>query len=353
MSRPAVLLINLGSPDSPSVADVRRYLREFLSDPRVLDSPWLIRQLVLNLFILPSRPKTSAAAYQKIWLKEGSPLVVTSRRVQALLQQRIDLPVELAMRYGNPSISAVVDRILERGVEEILLIPLYPQHAMSSYETVVERVREVLGRRRARATLRILPPFFDEPGYLRALAASAAEYLGREYDHLLFSFHGLPERHIKLGDISGAHCLARNDCCVTPHPAHRVCYRAQALATVRGFAALTGITEDRYSVAFQSRLGREPWLKPYTDHEIPALARRGVKTLLVICPAFVADCLETIEEIGIRGKEMFLEAGGRDLTLIPCLNEHPLWIDALARFVAQLRQPAQPASAPQTSTFCF
>ncbi len=336
MSKQTVLLVNLGSPDSPTVRDVRRYLREFLSDPRVLDAPWPIRQFVLNAFILPFRPKQSAHAYQSIWTSEGSPLVVMSRRVQSLLQAKTDLPVELAMRYGKPSIQEVVGGILKGDTKEILLVPLYPHYAMSSYETVVERVREVL-KGNPEVKLKVLPPFYKDPDYVKALVASASAELSKPYDHLLFSFHGLPERHMKLADPSKSHCLQRVDCCVTPHAAHEFCYRAQCFSTVREFVKFASIPESRYSVAFQSRLGSDPWLKPYTDVEIAAMPARGIRRLRVICPAFVSDCLETLEEIGMRARESFLAAGGEDFALIPCLNDHPAWIETLNGYVNRLR----------------
>ncbi len=324
-----VLLVNLGSPDSPSVPDVRRYLREFLMDGRVLDVNWFVRFCVVNFAILPSRPKHSAEAYQSIWTPQGSPLVVTSRNLQAKLQQRVTVPVGLAMRYQNPSIPDAVRGLKDKGVTELLVIPLFPHYAMSSYETAVERVREVAAQIAPSMTLRIQPPYFDQPDYIEALAGTAREYLDRGYDHLLFSFHGVPERHIRKSDPTGCHCLRVPDCCQTPNPAHEYCYRAQCFKTAAALARQAGVPAGKHSIAFQSRLGRDPWLKPYTDTELERLAGQGVKRLLVICPAFVSDCLETIEEIGMRGKEAFLNAGGGDFTMIPCLNEHPLWIAAL------------------------
>lgn len=336
--RTTVLLVNLGSPDSPSVSDVRRYLREFLSDARVLDSSWLVRQFVLNVFILPFRPTKSAEAYRSIWSSEGFPLILTSRRVQALLREKVDEPVELAMRYGHPSIPDVVRKILRNGVERMLLIPLYPHYAMSSYETVVERVKEVLAREKARVQLKVLPPFYDDPYYITALVEASRPHLKEEYDHLLFSFHGLPERHLRISDSSKSHCLVTANCCATPHPAHATCYRFQVFRTVQAFVKRMGIAETKYSIAFQSRLGRDPWLKPYTDQEIERLAERGIKRLAVLSPAFVSDCLETLEELGLRGRETFLAAGGQSYTLVPCLNDHPLWIEALKHYVERLRE---------------
>jgi ferrochelatase len=337
MSRPGVLLVNLGSPDSPSVHDVRKYLREFLMDGRVLDAPYPIRFGIVHFAILPSRPKQSAEAYHKIWLPEGSPLVVTSRRVRQELRRRVDIPVELAMRYQNPSIESAIRNLQRQGVATLLLIPLFPHYAMSSYETAVERVKQVCSRFAPDISLTVVPPYYGAPPYISALTASAEEYLTRGYDHLLFSFHGVPERHLRKSDPTGCHCLMKKDCCSTPSRAHLTCYRAQCYQTVKAFVQKTGIS--RYSVAFQSRLGRDPWLQPYTDRELVRLAKCGVKKLLVICPSFVADCLETLEEIGMRGKETFLQAGGNEFTTIPCLNEHPRWLDALEGMVNAFTEP--------------
>jgi ferrochelatase len=325
-----VLLVNLGSPDSTAVGDVRRYLNEFLMDGRVIDTPWLLRRFIVGV-ILINRPKESAHAYERIWTKEGSPLVVTSRHVQALLQKRVSKPVELAMRYQNPSIESAIKKLRERGVDELLLIPLFPHYAMSSYETAVLRVKEVAAKIAPRTRIAVRPPYFDAPDYIAALAASAKDYLDAGYDHLLFSFHGIPERHLKKSDPTRRHCLTVPNCCEAASPAHATCYRAQCFKTVAAFVKLAEVPAGKFSVSFQSRLGRDPWLKPYTDFELAELPKRGAKKLLVICPAFVSDCLETLEEIGIRGRETFLAAGGGEFAQIPCLNEHPLWIAALEK----------------------
>lgn len=328
----AVLLVNLGSPDSPSVPDVRRYLNEFLMDGRVIDVPWPLRRFIVGM-ILINRPKESAHAYQTIWTAAGSPLIVTSRRVQSLLQGRVKLPVELAMRYQNPSISHVLRKLAEQGTDELLLVPLFPHYAMSSYETAVERVKEVAARIAPRMRVIVQPPYGDAPDFVAALAGSAEQYLESGYDYLLFSFHGVPERQIKKSDPTGRHCLQVKDCCHTPSEAHRFCYRHQCYRTAEAFAKQAGIPDGKWSVSFQSRLGKDPWLTPYTDKELERLGAAGVKKLLVICPAFVSDCLETIEEIGMRGKESFLSAGGTEFIRIPCLNEHPQWIDVLEGMV--------------------
>jgi ferrochelatase len=335
MIKRAVLLVNLGSPDSPSVPDVRRYLREFLMDGRVLDTPWPVRFSVVNFAILPKRPAESAHAYSKIWTADGSPLVVISRRVQTLLQQRLSIPVELAMRYQNPSIDSAVKSLAAQGVAETFLIPLFPHYAMSSFESAVVRVQESVSQLAPGMTLHVQQPYYDDPDYIAALVASARPHLDGGYDHLLFSFHGVPERHLRKADPTGRHCLASAGCCDTPSEAHRFCYRAQCLTTMRQVVKQAGVPAHKYSFAFQSRLGKDPWLKPYTDFELERFAREGVQKMLVICPAFVSDCLETIEEIGMRGRDSFVQSGGQQLELIPCMNEHPRWIAALESFVTR------------------
>ncbi len=329
MKKKGVLLVNLGSPDSTSVSDVRRYLRQFLMDGRVLDAPYPVRFFVVYCLILPTRPKESAEAYEKVWLPEGSPLVVMSEKQTAALKQGLDLPVELAMRYQNPSIESAVEKLSEQGVEELVVVPLFPHYAMSSYESAVVEVDRVLAKSASQIEAVYVPPFYDDVEFIDSLVASASDSLAGDYDHLLFSFHGLPERHLRLSDPTGEHCLSCEDCCSGDHPAHKTCYRAQCYKTVEAFVEKAGVPKDKYSVAFQSRLGRDPWLKPYTDKVVAGLPEKGVKKLLVMCPAFVADCLETIEEIGMRAKEDFVEAGGEELTLIPCVNDHPRWLSAL------------------------
>jgi ferrochelatase len=345
-----VLLVNLGSPDSPSVPDVRRYLREFLMDSRVIDVAWPIRFCIVHFAILPFRPRQSAHAYQTVWTAAGSPLVVTSHNLLGKLRSRVSMPVELAMRYQNPSIPFAVEKLAAQGVTELLLIPLFPHYAMSSYETAVERVREVVARKSPGMRLVVQPPYYKDPDYLQALVSSTKPYLDKGFDHLLFSYHGVPERQIKKTDPTGCHCLTVPNCCQVESPAHQFCYRAQCFRTTAEFVKLAGIPAGKFSVAFQSRLGRDPWLRPYTDFELERLAKAGVKRILVMCPAFVSDCLETIEEIGMRGKESFLKAGGVEFTSIPCLNEHPEWIKVLERMIGDFnRQPAQPESTVQAA----
>ena len=350
MNKAGVLLVNLGSPESPSVRDVRRYLRQFLMDERVIDMSYLPRFLLVNACILPFRPKQSAEAYHKVWMPEGSPLVVISQRVCEKLRTRSAVPIELAMRYQNPSIASGLEALRRQGVDHALVFPLFPHYAMSSFETAVEEVRR-LAPGAGVAQVSVVPPFFEDRDYIDALTASAQSYLDTGYDHLLFSFHGLPERHLRKSDPTGSHCLTAPDCCNAPHLAHATCYRAQCYRTVRAFVEKTGV--KKYSVAFQSRLGRDPWLRPYTDYEVLRFAKEGVRKLLVICPAFVSDCLETLEEIGMRAKASFVEAGGKELTLIPCMNEHPLWLAAMERIIAKslpIADKAEDVAAPQSAS---
>jgi protoporphyrin/coproporphyrin ferrochelatase len=332
MAKRAVLLVNLGSPDSTSVPDVRRYLREFLGDERVLDLPDAARWLLLEGIILRTRPKKSAHAYKEVWTEQGSPLLVISRSVRDKLAAQLgpDTPVYLAMRYGQPSIASVVARMAEDGVTEVLLFPQYPHYAMSSWETVVVKVYEEAGRLAPQLRVSMVQPFFADPDYIEALYTVTAPYLAKNYDKLLFSYHGIPQRHLKKADSSKAHCLTVPDCCNTCSPLQATCYRAQVLATTRALVARAQLAPEKYSVSFQSRLAGEPWLTPFTDHELARLPREGQKRLLVICPAFVADCLETLEEIRGQGKETFIQAGGESFEQIPCLNDQSPYIDFLA-----------------------
>ena len=337
MSQRAVLLVNLGSPDSTSVPDVRRYLREFLGDERVLDLPAPLRFALLEGIILRTRPKKSAHAYASIWQPEGSPLVITSRSVRDKLAATLDAetPVYLAMRYGNPSIASVMAQMAADGVTEVLLFPQYPHYAMSSWETVVVKVFAERARLAPGMHITTVQPFFQDADYIEALYQVTAPYLSQPHDHLLFSYHGIPERHLRKGDSSKAHCTLVADCCTTCSPAHATCYKAQVLATTRALVARAGIAADKHSVSFQSRLAGEPWLSPFTDYELKRLPQAGKKRLLIICPAFVADCLETIEEISEEGREDFMGAGGESFQQIPCLNDQKPYIEFLAQRVGR------------------
>ena len=332
-----VLLVNLGTPDAPRAPEVRRYLREFLSDPRVLDISPLGRWLLLNLIILPLRPARSAEAYQKIWTAEGSPLLTHSRdlceRVRAAVP---DLAVELAMRYGKPSIRAALTALRDRGCERIVVFPLYPQYAASSTGSTLEAVYREAAALWNTPYLSVVPPFYVDPGFIAAFAEVAAPVLAElRPDHVLYSFHGLPERHMHKSDVSGAHCLRSAGCCDAIVAANRHCYRAQCHATARALGAQLGLAPEETTISFQSRLGRAVWIRPYTDVVLPELARRGVKRVAVFCPAFVADCLETLEEIGMRAEADFRAAGGEALRLIPSLNAHPAWVSAAVDLIRE------------------
>jgi ferrochelatase len=334
MSKQGVILLNLGSPDSTQVRDVRNYLREFLIDERVLDAPYAIRWFLVNCLILPARPRESAAAYAEVWQDEGSPLIVTSRKQQAALASKLDIPVELGMRYGNPSTPEALKRLLDQGVDDLFIMPMYPHYAMSSYETAVVALMDAARVQKPDLKTTLLPPFYQDPGYINAMIERARPSLERgDFDKLIFSFHGIPQRHLVKGDPSHQHCLTTHDCCNTCHPAHATCYRHQCAMTVEKFVAAANLPKDKYMITFQSRLGREPWLQPYTDKVLEQLPQEGHKRVKVICPAFTADCLETLEEIAMRGRDSFLESGGEDFEQIPCLNETPAFIDFLANKV--------------------
>lgn len=332
-----VVLMNLGSPDSTAVPDVRKYLNEFLMDERVIDKAWLFRKILVGGIIVPFRAPKSADAYKSIWTDKGSPLIEITREVKRALTKKISTPVEIAMRYGNPSVKSAFDKLQHDlpGMDEVLAIPLYPHYAMSSYETAVEHAKAIHIKHRYPFKLKFVKPFFSHPLFVNALIESIRPYLDQPYDHILFSYHGIPERHVLKTDITGTHCLQRENCCSTHSPAHATCYRHQVITTTNLVAKALKIPEGKYSFAFQSRLGRDEWLKPYTAKRFEEMPAEGIRKLLICCPAFVSDCLETLEEIAVEGKESFVASGGESLTLIPCLNTHPLWIEALAEWTQE------------------
>lgn len=329
--------MNLGSPDSTSVKDVRSYLSEFLMDGRVIDMPLLLRALLVRGIIVPFRAPKSAEAYRTIWWPEGSPLIVLTRQLQQALQPQFDEPVEIAMRYGNPSPQTAYENLLKKnpGLEEVVLFPLYPHYAMSSYETAVEYMYEVHKKKKYSFRLTTIKPYYNDPAYIHALAESIRPYVQQDYDKILFSYHGIPERHVHKTDVTGNHCLKVNDCCHTASPAHAFCYRHQTIVTTELTAKALGLPPEKVEQTFQSRLGRDQWLLPYTAQRLTELPAEGVKKLLVACPAFVSDCLETLEEIAEQGKHSFIEAGGESFTLVPCLNLHPLWINAMVKWLKE------------------
>jgi ferrochelatase len=336
----AIILMNLGSPDSTEVKDVKRYLDEFLMDERVIDKPWLLRALLVKGIIVPFRAPNSAKAYKTIWTEKGSPLIVISKEQERALQKEIEEPVTIAMRYGNPSPMMAYDLLLQKNpdLEEIVVVPMYPHYAMSSYETAVEYAKEQHKKKAYPFRLTFIKPFYDEEDYVEALSQSIQPHLDKEYDQVLFSYHGIPERHNLKCDPTGKHCQKVDNCCEVPSPAHDFCYRHQCWVTTHLVADKLNIPKEKRGFSFQSRLGRDPWLQPYTAVRLQELPNEGVKKIVVVCPAFVSDCLETLEEMGEEGREIFLHAGGESFDLVPCLNVHPLWISAMAKWIREYGQ---------------
>ncbi len=329
-----VLLVNLGSPDSPTAKDVKPYLDEFLMDERVIDVNPILRNIIVRGIILNTRPKRSAEAYSKIWWDEGSPLIVISKRFTEKVQKHTLLPVALGMRYGSMSIKEGLQELKEKGVDEVFLVPLYPHYAMSSYETVVVKAMEVQAEFFPEMQMTTLPAFYSNPDFIKILSKSIAEGLKDfDYDHILFSYHGIPERHIKKSDTTKSHCKLDGKCCQTNSVAHHTCYKHQCLDTTELVKKQLGLPEEKVSTSFQSRLGSDPWLQPFTDKEFERLAQEGVKKLAVITPAFVSDCLETLEEIAMEGKHQFQEAGGGDYIHISCLNDRDDWAELMAEWI--------------------
>lgn len=341
MNRTGVLLINLGTPDEPTPKAVGRYLREFLMDAFVMDVAAPLRWFLVNVVIVPRRKQQSARLYQKVQSDQGSPLLVNTRdlatQVAAQLASINDRHVvDFGMRYGSPSIASSLARLRSANVDRIIVLPLYPQYAESSFETAVVETKRRAHELGCADSLSFLPPFYDRAGYVDACANRVAEYLKKgSPQHLIFSFHSLPVRHIKRLDHSEKHCLIKPDCCREICEVNQNCYRAQCFATARGIAGQLGLNDDFYTVAFQSRLGRAEWLGPQTEAVLRDLARQGTCRVAVVCPSFVADCLETLEEIAMRGREAFMRAGGDEFALIPSLNVHPMWVKTVADWIIE------------------
>ncbi|HWI92032.1 MAG TPA: ferrochelatase [Flavisolibacter sp.] len=333
----AIVLMNLGSPDSTSVKDVKKYLDEFLMDERVIDKPWLFRALLVKGIIVPFRAPKSAEAYKTIWTEKGSPLIVISKQLRDALKKEVEEPVAIAMRYGNPSPRDAFNELVEKNpdLEEVIAVPMYPHYAMSSYETAVDYAMEEHKKGRYKFKLITIKPYYNNDDYINALCESIKPHLENDYDLMLFSYHGVPVRHIYKGDITGQHCLKVNGCCDVPSEAHKYCYRHQCWTTTKLVTEQLNIPKEKWQFSFQSRLGRDPWLQPYTAGQLEELPKKGVKKILVVCPAFVSDCLETLEEIAEQGKESFLHNGGESFEMIPCLNVHPLWVGAIARWIKE------------------
>ncbi len=329
-----VLLVNLGSPDSPTAKDVKPYLDEFLMDERVIDVPNWLRNIIVRGIILQTRPKKSAEAYSKIWWEEGSPLIVISERFAEKVKKQTHMPVALGMRYGSMTIKNALQELKDKGVDEVLLVPLYPQYAMSSFETVVVKTMEVQKAHFPEIHITTLPAFYNNPDYIEVLSKSIEKGLeGFDYDHVLFSYHGIPERHIRKSDPTKFHCKIDGSCCQTNSVAHHTCYRHQCFDTTEKVKAFLKLPEEKTSISFQSRLPNDPWLKPFTDFEFERLAKEGKTKLAVITPAFVSDCLETLEEIAMEGKHQFMEAGGESYIHVPCLNDDDAWVQLMGKWV--------------------
>jgi len=327
-----VLLVNLGSPDSPEPKDVKKYLGEFLMDERVIDVPKWARTLLVKGIILNTRPKTSAKAYKKIWWDEGSPLIVLSERLQKKLQLKSTIPVSLAMRYGSMTILKGIQELVDQGVKKILLFPLYPQFAMATTETISVLVNEICSEKFPDVIIDEVPPFYNNLDYIEVLSDSISRSIDLDkVEHLLFSYHGIPERHIRKSDITKSHCKINGSCCETPSKAHDFCYSHQCKEVTRLVAEKLKLKS--FSTSFQSRLGFDPWLQPYTDRTIERLGKSGIKNMAIVTPAFVSDCLETLEEIAMEGKEIFEEVGGKECTTIPCLNDSSDWVHLISSWL--------------------
>jgi len=342
-----VLIINLGTPNSPSVSDVHKYLREFLMDRRVIDIPFWRRFLLINLIIAPFRAPRSAKAYHELWGPQGSPLKVYAQLLEEALQQALGdgFLVKLAMRYQTPSIKSVLPHFKDKGFKQLIIIPLYPQYASSSSGSTMEEVMNVIRSWEVVPEIRLVSQFFDHPLFIKSWVEIGQKYVAQErlssnvipakagiqYDHYLFSYHGLPEHQILKSSCD--HYCRLGDCCSVFSGKNQYCYRAQCFETTRLLARALGIKKEDYTICFQSRLGKRPWIKPYTDEVIRQLPGQGVKKVLIFSPSFVADCLETTVEIGIEYKKFFLEQGGERWQLVESLNVHPAWVECLKQMI--------------------
>lgn len=334
MSKIGILLTNIGTPVSNEPADVGHYLSEFLMDPYVVDIPKVLRWVLVKVLIVPRRKYASSEAYKKIWLKEGSPLLLNSLHLATTLGENLGsgYSVKVGMRYSKPSIQKALEEFAIENITKLLIIPMYPQFADSSSTSSIEKVEEEIKKQNLKVEVKSIEAFYDQPGFIDSYAQVIKDSLkGKQVDHYLFSYHGLPERQIKR--LHSSYCFQTGDCCLKITDQNKNCYRAQCVATTEALAKALGLAKNQYTFSFQSRLGRTKWIDPYTDVVLPELAGKGVRKLAVVCPSFVADCLETLEEIGIRGREQFSAAGGEELELIPCLNAHPVWSQALAEIV--------------------
>jgi len=330
----AILLVNLGSPRDLKLSSIKEYLTEFLTDDNVIDLPKIIQKILVKNIIVPFRSKKTQEAYNSIWKKDGSPLIINTKSLAKKLSDKTNYSVEIAMRYQYPSIKQAIEKLINKGCKEIIAVPLYPHYAQSTIFTTENKIKEISTSLGGNLKISFIRPFYNEEGYINALTSLIKESLPSDFDHLLFSYHGIPERHVKNTDPSKTHCLKVKDCCNIKADAHQFCYRHQVLETTKLCAKKLNIEKEKWSVSFQSRIG-PGWLKPFTDKVLDELPEKNIKKLAVVCPAFVADNLETLEEINIRAREQFIHNGGIEFTYIPCLNDNNNWVDFLSNYIIQ------------------
>jgi ferrochelatase len=330
----AILLVNLGSPRDLKLSSIKEYLMEFLTDDNVIDLPKIIQKILVKNIIVPFRSKKTQEAYSSIWEKDGSPLIINTNSLAKKLSEKTNYSVEMAMRYQHPSIKHAIEKLINKGCNEIIAVPLYPHYAQSTILTTENKIKEISTSLGGNLKVSFIRPFYNEEGYIDALTSLIKESLPSDFDHLLFSYHGIPERHVKNTDPSKTHCLKVKDCCNIKADAHQFCYRHQVLETTKLCAKKLNIEKEKWSVSFQSRIG-PGWLKPFTDKVLDELPKKNIKKLAVVCPAFVADNLETLEEINIRAREQFIHNGGIEFTYIPCLNDNNNWVDFLSNYIIQ------------------
>ena len=330
----AILLVNLGSPRDLKLSSIKEYLTEFLTDDNVIDLPKIIQKILVKNIIVPFRSKKTQEAYNSIWKKDGSPLIINTKSLAKKLSDKTNYSVEIAMRYQYPSIKQAIEKLINKGCKEIIAVPLYPHYAQSTIFTTENKIKEISTSLGGNLKISFIRPFYNEEGYINALTSLIKESLPSDFDHLLFSYHGIPERHVKNTDPSKTHCLKVKDCCNIKADAHQFCYRHQVLETTKLCAKKLNIEKEKWSVSFQSRIG-PGWLRPFTDKVLDELPKKNIKKLAVVCPAFVADNLETLEEINIRAREQFIHNGGIEFTYIPCLNDNNNWVDFLSNYIIQ------------------
>ncbi|BDS13492.1 ferrochelatase [Aureispira anguillae] len=337
MGKKGILLVNLGTPDEPSRGAVYRYLKEFLLDPRVIDVPAVQRNLLVRGIIAPFRSKPASELYQELWTEEGSPLKVYGYQLKDLLQVEMgdEYLVELAMRYQSPSIQVAIQNLLQQNIRELVIVPLFPQYSSACTGSIYEEVMRVLSKEQAIPPLKFINSFQDHPDFINAFVECAKEHDLNSYDHVLFSYHGLPVRQLEKADRSNNHCQKKENCCAQLTDENQFCYSAQCYATTKALAAALGIEKEKYTTCFQSRLGKDPWVEPYTSDILEKRAELGDKKLICFCPAFVADCLETVIEIGVEYQEEFEKMGGECVQLVRSLNAHPAWVKALKNIILE------------------